>query len=269
MERTITAGEIDLAILEAGAGGRPLLLVHGFCGAKEDFAWHVDDLAAAGWHVVAPDLRGHGSSSKPDEGYGFDHLTGDVLALVDALGWERFALLGHSMGGVVAQHVALAAQHRLTALVLMDTTSGGAPVEEDVMRVGIAIAREQGMEALLAAMKEAAPLSTPAARRLEETIDGWVEANDQKFLRCCAAMFAGALESWFELPDRDLSPIDVPTLVIVGEQDEPFVAGSHAMARAIDGARIEVVMDAGHSPQVEAPDAWRKTLLTFLDDVVD
>ena len=59
-ERRIgVATGIELAVLEAGAGGRPLLLVHGFTGAKEDFADHLDELAAAGgWHVVAPDLRG-------------------------------------------------------------------------------------------------------------------------------------------------------------------------------------------------------------------
>ncbi len=266
MERTIPAGDVDLAILEAGAGGRPLLLVHGFTGAKEDFAWHLDDLAGVGWHVVAPDLRGHGSSSKPDDGYTFDHLADDVLGLADALGWERFALLGHSMGGVIAQQVALRAQERLTALVLMDTTNGGIPVDHDLARLGIEVARAEGLEVVLAAMKENPPLHTPAAKRLEETIEGWAEAGEQKFLRCSAAMYAGVLEAWFDLPDRDLSPIRVPTLVLGGVQVEPFLAASHAMARSIEGARIDVIVDAGHSPQVENPEVWRKALCAFLDE---
>lgn len=269
MVRTIPAGPIDLAVLEAGAGGRPLLLLHGFAGAKEDFGWHVDDLAAEGWHVVAPDLRGHGASAKPDDGHTFEHLQEDVLALADALGWERFAVLGHSMGGVVAQHLALTAPERLSALVLMDTTTGQPPVDPELMRLAIAIARDEGMDALLRAMKElGGPLDTPAATRLKEQIEGWEEQSDRKLLACSPAMYAQLLEAWFELPDRDLRPVTVPTLVVVGEQDEPFLAASHEMARTIEGARIEVVLDAGHSPQVENPELWRKCLTTFLDEVV-
>jgi 3-oxoadipate enol-lactonase len=268
MERMIRANGLDLAVLEAGSGGRPLLLVHGFTGAKEDFDWHVDDLAAAGWHVVAPDLRGHGSSEAPDSGYTFEALAADILALADALGWSRFALLGHSMGGVVVQQVALTATERLTALVLMDTTPGQPPVDPELMALAISIARGEGMPALLAAMKEVDPLKTPAARRLDDAIEGWTEISDGKLLASSPVMYGDLLESWFALPDRDLSPIRVPTLVLVGEQDEPFLAASHAMARAIEGARIDVIVDAGHSPQVEAPEAWRKTLTAFLDEAV-
>ena len=59
--RTLSVGPVDLAIAEAGDGGRPLLLLHGFTGAKEDFTEWLDPLAALGWHGVAPDHRGHGA----------------------------------------------------------------------------------------------------------------------------------------------------------------------------------------------------------------
>src|SRR3954463_5300813 len=99
-----------LAYAEAGAGGRPFLLVHGFTGAKEDFTEWLDRLADAGWHAVAPDNRGHGASEKPDDEseYAFALLAGDLLALADDL-WgpdAPFVLLGHSMGGMVAQVLA-------------------------------------------------------------------------------------------------------------------------------------------------------------------
>ena len=66
-ERQVKAGDVRLSIAEAGAGQRPLLMVHGFTGAKEDFTPWLDQLADLGWHAVAPDLRGHGASSKPAE----------------------------------------------------------------------------------------------------------------------------------------------------------------------------------------------------------
>src|SRR3954463_791815 len=105
--RDIEVGDgIHLNVAEAGRGGRPFLLVHGFTGAKEDFTEWLDRLADAGWHAVAADNRGHGASEKPDdEGqYTFDLLAGDVLDLAGTL-WGNdasFLLLGHSMGGVVA-----------------------------------------------------------------------------------------------------------------------------------------------------------------------
>jgi pimeloyl-ACP methyl ester carboxylesterase len=90
---------VRLDVGEAGAGGRPLLLVHGFTGAKEDFTDFLDPLAARGWHAVAPDLRGHGASSKPDDeaGYSLAIFAGDLARLVGALGWDGCVLLGHSM----------------------------------------------------------------------------------------------------------------------------------------------------------------------------
>ncbi len=66
-ERLVNLGDVQLSIAEAGAGQRRLLLVHGFTGAKEDFTSWLDRLAGLGWHAVAPDLRGHGASSKPAE----------------------------------------------------------------------------------------------------------------------------------------------------------------------------------------------------------
>src|SRR3954454_13056429 len=119
---------LRMKLAESGRGGRPLLLVHGFTGAKEDFTDWLDPLAELGWHAVAIDNRGHGESEKPtskDE-YSFDLLAADALALADER-WgpgSQFALLGHSMGGMVAQVIAMQAADRLDGLVLMDTGHG-------------------------------------------------------------------------------------------------------------------------------------------------
>src|SRR5215469_7910448 len=113
-ERDVDLGDVRVSIAEAGAGPRRLLLVHGFTGAKEDFTPWLDQLAELRWHAVAPDLRGHGASSKPAEesAYSFEVLADDVLRLANALGWDRFVLLGHSMGGMIAQFVARSSSAR-------------------------------------------------------------------------------------------------------------------------------------------------------------
>ncbi len=150
-ERTVDLGDVELSIAEAGSGQRPLLLLHGFTGAKEDFTEWLDPLAGAGWHAVAPDHRGHGASSKPssEDAYSFQILADDAIRLVDALGWERFGLLGHSMGGMVAQFVAVDRPDRLDALVLMDTGHG--PVVEldpAMVEAAVAIVRSRGIDGL-------------------------------------------------------------------------------------------------------------------------
>ena len=126
--RSLATG-VRVPVLEAGAGGRPLLLVHGFTGAKEDFGDWIDRFAAEGWWVVAPDLRGHGGADQPDDeaAYSLATFADDLLALADDLGWERFSLLGHSMGGMIAQELVLRRTGHVERLVLMDTHHG--PVE--------------------------------------------------------------------------------------------------------------------------------------------
>lgn len=106
--RRVAVNGIELEIAESGAGGRPLFLLHGFTGSKEDFTEWIDPLAEAGWHAVAPDHRGHGKSSKPagESAYSIAILAGDALSLADQLDWPHFALLGHSMGGFISQAMA-------------------------------------------------------------------------------------------------------------------------------------------------------------------
>ena len=190
-QRTIRIGEIDLAVAEAGSGGRPFLLMHGFTGAKEDFTDWLDPLAELGWHAVAADHRGHGGSSKPaaEDAYSTSILAGDALALSDALGWSTFTLLGHSMGGFVAQLMALSDGERLDALVLMDTSHG--PIEGiDPSEVALAqaVVRDVGMDGLLDLLAQRqSPLETKANKRLLAERPGYAEFGDRKFPRHVAA----------------------------------------------------------------------------------
>lgn len=266
-------GRVQLAIAEAGAGGRPLLLVHGFTGAKEDFTEWLDPLAELGWHAVAPDQRGHGASSQPteEEAYSFDAFAADLFGLLDALGWDRCALLGHSMGGMVAQTAVLEAPHRFDALVLMDTSHRGLRADPGLIELGVALARTEGIAAVMAAQDAMAadqPLGTAAHERVLATREGYREFSQRKMLASSPAMYVAMLTSITANDGIDRLPqlgsIDLPTLVLVGDQDAPFLKPARRMAAAIPGAELAVVPDAGHSPQFESPAHWWKALRGFL-----
>ena len=274
-ERTVALDDVELAIAEAGAGGCPLLLLHGFTGAKEDFADWLDPLQEAGWHAVAPDHRGHGASSKPDseDAYSFEIMAADATRLTGTLGWDRFSLLGHSMGGMVAQCMALADPGRLDSLVLMDTSHGPmAGLEPDLVQAAIAVVRTQGVDALadMLAGRES-PLETEAHRRLLADRPGYAAFEDEKFRATAAALYAGMAAAFVETPDRldrlETLPATLPVLVMVGEEDAPFLEPSERMAAVIPGASLAVIPDAGHSPQFENPGAWWSALSGFLHRV--
>jgi pimeloyl-ACP methyl ester carboxylesterase len=235
----------------------------------------LDRLADGGWHVVAPDLRGHGNSDHPavEEAYDLELFADDLWALADALGWARLVLLGHSMGGMVAQVAALRHPGRVEALVLMDT-SCGAPegIDAGDLDLGVAIVREHGMQTLYelqAARAEEEVLATPASLRLLAERPGWEEFGRRKFLASAPEMWASMAPKMLSQSDRidALATLTMPVLVIVGEQDRPFIGPSERMAKAIPDARLVVVPDAGHSPQFENPDAWWDALTGFLEEV--
>ena len=270
-QRTVdVGGSVGLAVVETGVGGAPLLLLHGFTGAKEDFGDWIDRLGDEGWHTVAPDLRGHGGSSKPDveEEYSLEVMAVDVLALADALGWDRFVLLGHSMGGMVAQVMALKAPGRLRGLVLMDTHHGAVDsIDPEIAAAGADVARTQGMTALGELISQLTnPLDSPADTRVRAERPGYAEFGDRKFAASSPSMYAAMVGSMFGAVDRLdlLAAVDVPTLVLVGAQDKGLLAPSERLAAVLPRVTYRCLPDAGHSPQFENPEAWWAAMSDFL-----
>jgi pimeloyl-ACP methyl ester carboxylesterase len=268
--RRIDVGGVTLVVDEDGAGGRPLLLVHGFTGCRDDFTPIAAALVAAGWHVAAPDHRGHGDSDQPpqEDDYGVERFAGDMVGLVDALGWERFVIFGHSMGGMVAQHLAVTVPGRVAALVLMDTAPGALPVDPAGMAQAAAVARGHGMAELVDRMnRHGDPVGYgPAWERAARTVPGYRERGTRNTLRCSPAMFARMMEAFGTMPDRsdDLAGVRCPTLVVVGEEDALMLAPSRRLAEVVPGARLAVVPDAGHAPQFENTPALLDVVMPFL-----
>ena len=107
-------GDIELSVDEVG-DGPPVILLHGFPELAYSWRHQLPALAAAGFRAIAPDQRGYGSSEKPDgvEPYAHEHLVNDVFSLADALDIDRFHLVGHDWGSIVAFTAAVTRPERL------------------------------------------------------------------------------------------------------------------------------------------------------------
>jgi 3-oxoadipate enol-lactonase len=268
----ITTGDgVGLAVEVAGEGPG-LLLVHGLGGAKEDFTDHVPALARD-YTVVIFDHRGHGASDKPtDRGaYSIERLATDILEVADAVGLDRFRLLGHSMGGMVARQIPLRAPERVEALVMMDTSAGPIPgFDPTLMDAAAEVAFTRGKAALKELLDLAQVLETPAYQRELADRPGYRAFQERKWDDLSEIMWGAMAVALAYQPD-DLAAlaaaVNFPMLVFVGSQDTPFVAASREMTAAIEGAQLVIIPDAGHSPQFENPEVWIDALTQFLASV--
>lgn len=268
--RPRSVGPVSLDVLEAGEGGRPLLLTHGFTGSKEDFGDWVDAFAAEGWWAVAPDLRGHGSSDQPadEDLYSLVHYATDLLTLADDLGWDRFSMVGHSMGGMVAQEMALVAPERIDRLVLMDTHHGAVEdIDPSVVALAVDILRREGMAGLLDLIAQLPPSArAPSEQRLLDERPGHQEFGEAKVRACSPAMYAAMGVELTSRADRlaELAGLSMPVRVVVGAEDRGFLGASRRLADTIPTADLVVIPDAAHSPQFENPQAWWDAVEPFL-----
>lgn len=265
MTKRVSVHGIEMAYEEHGAGTRPLVLVHGFTGSRRDFSWRFPELAALG-RTIAPDLRGHGESTNTGDpaGYTLEQIALDLVAFLDALGVESCDLLGHSMGGMAALRVALAAPQRVASLILMGTSAhcpSGIP--RPIIELAGRIAVEAGTRRLVEIMRERAPTepSRSEADRRNEAAWGegywteWRYPNFEAMDPVAYGAFGTAILDQGTLAPR-LGEIRCPTLVLVGDGDTSFLDAAAELAAGIPGARRVDVPDAGHQPQLEHPAAW-------------
>src|SRR5690606_27041063 len=222
------------------------------------------ELAALG-RTVLLDLRGHGASTNTGDAasYTLEQLADDLLAFLDATGLAGCDLLGHSLGGMVALRAALAAPERIASLILMDTAARAPDLPVDRFRLARRVVEEAGLEALLEVMRRVPPEASgrsAADRRLEAA---WGEGYWREWrvpnYRAMDPVAYGALgEALFgqaPLGER-LAALRMPTLVLVGAEDEGFLAAADELAARIPGARRVTIPGAAHQPQLEAPAAW-------------
>ena len=273
MSGRVELNGLSVAYDEAGTGTRPLVLLHGFTGSKLDFAPRRAELALTG-RVLVPDLRGHGDSTNTGDakGYSLEQCASDLLGFLAKLDITECDLLGHSMGGMIALRAVLADPARVSSLILMDT-SARAPdgISREALEIGGQVARAVGMTRLSEILRERAPDDpgrTDADRRLQVELgdaywEQWRFPNYRSMDPIAFGAFGAAMFEQAPLLDR-LTEIACPTLVMVGEGDTSFLASSDELARAIPGAKVARIPNAGHQPQLENPDAWLAAIRTHL-----
>jgi len=228
-----------------------VVLLHGFAGTRHGWDLVAERLHPERYRPLALDLRGHGDA-RDARPVSFEACVADVLAAAP----ERFVLCGYSMGGRIAQHVALAAPDRVERLVLVATTAGIADDDERAARRAdderlAAFAGGATIEQF-ADRWSAQPLfaGTPAAAARIWRED--LERNDPRALAAALrGMGTGAMEP---LWDR-LGALPMPATVLAGAEDPKFVALGERLASALPAAELVVVEGAGHGLPREAPDA--------------
>jgi 3-oxoadipate enol-lactonase len=140
-------------------------------------------------------------------------------------------------------------------------------MDGELIEMGAVIALGEGMTELKRIMDAFEPLSTPAYEKMLAERPDYKEFNDRKWAKLSAVMWATMGRAIRDQADElaALAGVRCPTLVIVGEQDLPFLGVSVEMAERIPGAELVVIPDAGHSPQFENADAWIAAVRGFLD----
>ena len=248
-------------------GGPVVVLGHGLGGNHASWFQQVGPLLEAGYDVVAWDQRGFGGSSRRTGQIGPVVAIGDLLALLDHVGAERCHLVGQSMGGWTAMGFALEHADRLASLTLTDTLAGVmTDGVRDALRAGDGPQRAEVADGAVAqhpALGERFCREHPDRAVLYQQLAGFGDKPDD-------ADVIGILTStWFDLDAiAALAARRLPVLAIVGADDQLCPpAARAAVIGAIPGARLVVVMGAGHSPYFERPTEWNAALLGFLGAV--
>ena len=277
-EERIDVGGLPTRYLTAGGDGPPLLLLHGVGDNALDWRWVMSSLARSN-RVYAPDLPGSGWSDKPEEAdYSPGFFERFVATFMDALEIERAAVVGNSLGGLVALRLALSEPERVTALSLVAGAGLGRRVSPALRSLSLpgygglsaawgktrpgAAQRALGRAGLVFARPRRAPREWLKEQYRLARLPGFLRAQ----LATVRAQVGlrGQREILLDrLPDLG----QLPTLVLWGERDRvlPASQAQEAISRIPKGF-LEILPDCGHLPQVEQPERFASALELFLRD---
>lgn len=249
-----TAGQAD---------GPPVILIHGLGLNHECWDWAAPALADR-YRVVRYDLYGHGESTKPPETPSLSLFARQLAGLMDHLDIKRAAIVGFSLGGMIARRFAQDYRHRATALGILHSPHRRTAQAQAAILARVEQAREHGPAATVEAALErwftdAYRLAKPD---MMERVRGWVLANDPAIYPTIYRVLAEGVEE-IVAPDP---PLSLPALILTGDED--FGNGpemTRAIAAGIEDAEAVILPGLRHMALAENPDAVNRPLRTFLD----
>jgi 3-oxoadipate enol-lactonase len=256
-----TANGIGVSYTLDGPAGAPVVtLSHSLATTSAMWEPQVRALTTR-YRVLRYDTRGHGGTDAPAGAYTLDQLAEDARQLLAALRVGRTHWVGLSMGGMIGQALALKAPELFASLVLCDTMSRVPAEARPLWAERIATAETKGMEPLVEGTigRWFTQPFREARRDVVDTVRAMIRATPPRgYVGCCHAI------SQLDLTDR-LSAIRIPTLVIVGEEDQGTpVAASRTIQERIKGAELVVLKSAAHLSNLEQPEAFTRALTGFL-----
>ncbi|MBI4285070.1 MAG: alpha/beta fold hydrolase [Chloroflexi bacterium] len=244
---------------EVHGKGFPVLFTHGFAGGT--WVWHPQiPVLSEKYQLIIWDARGHGQSDSPpaESQYSADILVGDVYHLLQHLNIKKAVIGGLSMGGYLSLRFYMQHPEMVTALVLMDTGPGYR--NPDHMAEWN---RELGRRASLLETKGIAAFADDPSTVMLNTYTPRHQMLRQNPVGL-AHMARQVVGQHDTLVHASLTGVKVPTLVLVGDRDTPFLKSSEYMARTIAGAEHIVIPNAGHASNIDNAPVFNQSVLSFL-----
>ncbi|GKT21502.1 alpha/beta hydrolase [Acidovorax sp. SUPP3334] len=271
--RSIDVGGTAFAYRDLGPhGGVPLVMLNHWGAVLDNFDPRIVDGLARKHRVIAIDYRGIGASGGTAP-VSIDAMAQDVIALVQALGLKKLDLFGFSLGGFVAQDVAIKAPDLIRRLILTGTgPAGGRGIDQvgavswPLILKGLLTLRDPKTYLFFTATTTGRQAAKAFLERLKERkMNRDKSPKPGAFLRQLKA-----IKAWGQQAPQDLARIHIPVLIANGDNDIMVpTANSHDMARRIPGAQLVIYADAGHGGIFQYHNEFVAQALRFLDDSID
>ncbi len=244
---------------EDHGSGFPVIFTHGYAGTTRSWEGQVAAFSQK-YRFITYDMRGHGQTDAPESlaQYSQDILVEDMYQLLRHLGIQKAVICGLSLGGYLTIHFCNQHPDMTAAIILMDTGPGYRAPESsrkwNETRIDCAnILETKGIKGFMESEHSILDYYT--------TPDVMVKHNPKGL----ANISRGAMVNLWGL---DILPdIKVPALIICGDKDTDYLAGTDYMERKIPGARKVIVADAGHGVNIDQPQVFESTVLGFLDSL--